>query len=394
MYRCLAQSPLFDKSWYRKHHLSGIEKLQDPIWHYLLKGGKAGVDPSPFFDSSHYVGRNSDVRKSGLNPLFHFEEYGRGERRSPLRSALQTLEFYFPEAAHLPVFTSPQTGQARITMLIDTRTTEESAEVLSELLQAGHRFAEKQSREFRVISSSNKKALLRTILEGLSSESVPLDVVWTTRSDDTITYSIHQDEIFLATSWSSAAALRCVAPYSNVFSVLAEPGKTAAELSAFHSGTWREWALKSATNEETAALRSPRRGKKRTLPAANRPATVGIVVDPQSTPLVYSLLLSDIEKWLVASRLSPNDIAIALFGPNLEPVSLLENFIPVVNDHVSTSVGQELDVVFVCGNDPDFSAELNAAGTRVVDAHQAVTSSGAFMEALSPLLANTSEVAR
>ena len=121
IYRTIASSNLFDARWYRSTQVSGAAALMDPVWHYLVHGARAGLDPSPRFDTSHYVHAHHDVRNSGLNPLFHYLEYGIQERRSPLRSAIGTRDVLLPETAELESFTSPQTSSPRVTLVADSR---------------------------------------------------------------------------------------------------------------------------------------------------------------------------------------------------------------------------------------------------------------------------------
>ena len=152
IYRTIASSDLFDARWYRSTQVSGLGKLIDPLWHYLDYGARDGLDPSPRFDSSHYVHAHHDVRNSGLNPLFHYLEYGIQERRSPLRSATGTRDVLLPETAELESFTSPKTSSPRVTLVADSRSEPESSRSLAEIVQAAHKFAQKNSRTLRVIA--------------------------------------------------------------------------------------------------------------------------------------------------------------------------------------------------------------------------------------------------
>jgi hypothetical protein len=52
--------------------------------HYLSKGEKAGLAPSPRFDPAYYAARNPDVVEAGLNLLLHFVTTGRNEGRLPV----------------------------------------------------------------------------------------------------------------------------------------------------------------------------------------------------------------------------------------------------------------------------------------------------------------------
>ena len=57
----------------------------DAAFHYLTYGGREGRDPGPFFSTREYLVKFPDVAVSRLNPLVHYEIYGRREmRRIPL----------------------------------------------------------------------------------------------------------------------------------------------------------------------------------------------------------------------------------------------------------------------------------------------------------------------
>lgn len=55
--------------------------LVDPIRHYIDYGAKQGRDPSPDFSTLAYLDRYPDVRKSGVNPFFHWLTEGRSAKR-------------------------------------------------------------------------------------------------------------------------------------------------------------------------------------------------------------------------------------------------------------------------------------------------------------------------
>ena len=72
-------SPFFDKKYYKDTYNIG-----DNVYlalDYLKEGYKKGYNPSLRFDTSGYLSLYEDVKKSGLNPLVHYELYGRSELR-------------------------------------------------------------------------------------------------------------------------------------------------------------------------------------------------------------------------------------------------------------------------------------------------------------------------
>lgn len=74
-------SELFDPSWYQqRYQLSDLPAI-DIVTHYLTQGAALGYSPGPDFDGAEYLKANQDVAAAGVNPLLHFERYGKAEGR-------------------------------------------------------------------------------------------------------------------------------------------------------------------------------------------------------------------------------------------------------------------------------------------------------------------------
>lgn len=73
---------LFDRGWYEKQ-ATDLQGLDDPLAHYLEKGGFEGLKPCALFDSQWYLEHYPDVLASGMNPLLHYTSFGASEQRSP-----------------------------------------------------------------------------------------------------------------------------------------------------------------------------------------------------------------------------------------------------------------------------------------------------------------------
>ena len=71
-------SPYFNRNWYRDNY--GIGDA-NPIDHYLKIGFAKGYNPGPDFSTFEYYECNPDVKDYGLNPLVHYELFGRNENR-------------------------------------------------------------------------------------------------------------------------------------------------------------------------------------------------------------------------------------------------------------------------------------------------------------------------
>lgn len=73
----IEKSAYFDKDWYKEKYQ--IE--EDPAAHYLNEGWQKEYNPSERFSSKDYLINNPDI--SGINPLVHYEVFGRFEGRRP-----------------------------------------------------------------------------------------------------------------------------------------------------------------------------------------------------------------------------------------------------------------------------------------------------------------------
>ena len=75
-------SSYFDSEWYRRQMKDSPATDADLARHYVSIGAPAGRDPGPNFSTLGYLWGNRDVEEAGLNPLVHYERFGREEGRS------------------------------------------------------------------------------------------------------------------------------------------------------------------------------------------------------------------------------------------------------------------------------------------------------------------------
>jgi hypothetical protein len=73
----IRRSPLFDRDWYIRNHADLARTGMMPELHYLLHEVPDGRWASPSFSGDAYLELNPEVRASGVNPLVHYEQYGR-----------------------------------------------------------------------------------------------------------------------------------------------------------------------------------------------------------------------------------------------------------------------------------------------------------------------------
>lgn len=326
IYKTIAASELFDKSWYRRHQMRGPSKLTDPLWHFLALGRKHQLDPSPMFDTEHYISSHPDVRDSNLNPLFHYLEYGVGERRQPIRSVQETFDHLFPDARELPTFLTPRIGNPRLTVLIDQATITRTDLTLRQVLDVSATQAVNDSRELRVISllAENTELVHHAAELSLSRRVGGLDIVTAPPHRETTSYEVHDDEIFLATSWTSAAAIRHAGQPDNLWFL----GAGGVEASA--PELWRSLSLGNALGAGVDAEATVTLTLAQESTRASTPGTLVIDAATAGSPELYAWTLVEVEAMLREHPTLTEGLSIALVGETLRPVSFLHSVTALV----------------------------------------------------------------
>ena len=367
IYRTIASSNLFDAQWYRSTQVSGLASLMDPLWHYLDHGAAAGLDPSPLFDTSHYVHTNHDVRSSGLNPLFHYLEYGRAERRSPLPSVVGTRDVLLPETAELETFTSPQTESPRVTLVIDSRSEAEHSRSLADIIDAAQKFAEKNSRTLRVIAWPNSGDLNNAALKGAV-------VIEARRSHPAPTFDSHSDELFIASSSTSALSLRHVAPLSQLW-----------KLTSGKSITLEPWTATPSIEDFVAQKSSDMAG--RGIPRSGRipmaftkdKKTVVLFADAGVDPINYLRALELLDQLFLEDSGLGNEWNVVVCGRGVEPL-MLAGEVPVSHaDHVSRKGIAEMSAAMMATSDQQVEAWCKESGVAIVTGMSGASISGALL---------------
>ena len=91
----IKRSSFFDEKWYQDKY--GIENNQAE--HYLNEGWKNSYNPSDRFSSKDYLINNPDIRD--INPLLHYEAFGKYEGRKPFVPPLEDINDYVSEDVSL-----------------------------------------------------------------------------------------------------------------------------------------------------------------------------------------------------------------------------------------------------------------------------------------------------
>ncbi len=94
--KVIERSPFFDEEWYREKY--GVKG--DCAKHYLREGWLLDYDPSDRFSSKDYLINNPDIR--GINPLLHYEVFGKSEGRRPFVPKQGKANEYEAEKIDIP----------------------------------------------------------------------------------------------------------------------------------------------------------------------------------------------------------------------------------------------------------------------------------------------------
>ena len=240
----LAESPLFDSTWYYAQYRDVAAANLDPIDHYLRIGAAEGRNPGPNFDGKWYLEEYPDVAVAGYNPLVHYLEHGAAEKREirpiPTKDKEQTwnealdeigdeinlhqaLQVRYKALLPLRTFRAP-TEAPRLTMTTDSIGAKSlfggvgTAFILSALL------AERIGASLRLITrvEAADPANFRRVLAVNGIEwNGPLEFIQVRLTDER-EVSVSDNDFFLTTSWwGTRSALGAVSP-SRVIYLLQE----------------------------------------------------------------------------------------------------------------------------------------------------------------------------
>ena len=282
------------------------------MWHFVNHGWKKGFSPSRGFDTAYYLMKNDDVRLSQLNPLYHYLKHGQSERRLALRSCSEAQHSIVPEASPLRYFITPSLGERRISLLIDSSTPFKDTETIGEMVRLLADLMNTRSSSLRVLHRPgvylgeflNKliSALPSNLKSSLEITEVPL----------TLTYSdvpFYEEEESIATSWTSAFALRFASQNTKSFLIVHEDKKP---ILVKNDEINRRAALYKKTHfPETwpGAFSS-------TVSHSGPTATNGIVafVDVDRFPEAYFVLLEALTMYFLGETHQETETTIALVG--------------------------------------------------------------------------------
>lgn len=100
-YSIIFKSSFFDEEWYKSTY--DLDDDVDYVEHYLKEGYKIGYDPGPDFSNYEYYECNNDVRVLKMNPLVHYEVYGKKEKR-PIKISKYNYDMFYNSILNSPYF--------------------------------------------------------------------------------------------------------------------------------------------------------------------------------------------------------------------------------------------------------------------------------------------------
>jgi hypothetical protein len=390
VYKQIRDSGLFDQKWYAKE-LGVTSLFYDPLWHYLDVGARLGRNPSQHFDTRHYTSTYPDVGMADINPLFHFVAYGRAEGRLGIRSLPQAFAHLYPHLEELPTFVSPHSGLPRLTTVIDDATLARKDLSLADVIEQSLKLAKRDKRFLRFISRASDARSVEAALAGTDFGATPIDVVSQRAGGKPTHFAVHDGEQFLATSWTSLAALRFTAKPSNVAYIPAHQGAKKGSVASLASGeTWRAWAL---ANELPENNRPAELGGK-PVAVAGAIARIVVLADQSATPLSALLTLRELEKLQVSLASQGLALEITVAGIDLGPLELIGGVVKALSPSELATTAQAFDFALDLGAGTALRASLDAKGTPTISvSHSALVDEGKLASTLRELL-QFSEVSR
>ena len=390
VYKQIRDSGLFDPKWYATER-GAASLFYDPLWHYLDVGARLGRNPSPHFDTRHYTSTYPDVGEADINPLFHFVAYGRAEGRLPIRSLPQAIAHFYPNLEELPTFASPHTGLPRLTTVIDDATLSREDVSLASIIEESLKLAKQDKRFLRFISRASEARFVEHALASTDFGTTPLDFLCQSAGGKPTHFAIHEGEKFLATSWTSLAALRFTAKSSDVLYIPTREGAKKVSVVSLNRGeTWRQWALASqlaGDNRPTELGGSP-------VPIAGATARVIVLADESSTPLPVLLTLRELENLQVVLASEGLSLEVTLVGMDSGPLDLVGGGVRVLSASELARAGRTFDCALDLGAGAALTASLESSSSRVLSVgRSALEQEGKLASALRELL-QFSEVPR
>lgn len=386
--QAILKSGLFDSAWYRRQ--SGEALLwPSALIHYLLRGWRQGLDPSPLFDTRFYLERYRDVRGSDANPLMHYVLHGKEEGRLATQSGAIYRESLHPELSPLPIFAVPGTPGSRLSVVIDDHTPKLLVLGYVPLLALAAQTAAAAQWTLRIIVRSQVigTAEISEAINDAMPSNRPLLEITSRTPGHTEDVDALEGEHWWATSISSFESLRTLVPASQLQWVITadEPSRLPAGELAVRAGS----AL-ADKHTRTIVLGNPHLDHATDavevstlpglLPSPQGPTGgLAVVVDTTSPESLVARSVQAIDEALARGVQKPDD-SIKFIGLQESPITLMGSVV-ATQEHArslaewAAALGRSDRVLVVrSGSEGALLADqLRQLGATVIDVHPGTT---------------------
>jgi hypothetical protein len=406
LYQMVRDSGLFDSAWYRTHS-TATRLFPNPIVHYALIGWKAGLNPSPRFDTQFYWNSYRDVRALGANPLVHYLLHGKKEGRLATITGKDVRTAHLPQAAPLPLFEAPPANRQRLSVVVDDNTPQAVGLGLTPVIALATALAHRHGWMLRVIIRSD--TITRADIAHAQPPGSPTphtDVV--VRSPGRCAdVECVAGEIWWATSQTAYRSLADYVPTEFLWWVVSAnetDRHPAGEMRLLTTRLLASTTVRSIVLDESLATRMNPQGPTTVIdalpalhhltPTPTTPPTLGVLVDSSSADNLFSSNLGLIEEALATAVIDPERWQIALIGSVTQPVTLTGSVVPTrvtpqsASDWVHAVTPCSVLVSIGAGTEPAYLARAAAAaGITTVVADSAHPVGDHLMDQLAQALA-------
>jgi hypothetical protein len=242
----------------------------------------------------------------------------------------------------------------------------------------------------RFISRASDARSVQAALASTDFGATPIDVVYQSAGGKPTHFATHEGEQFLATSWTSLAALRFTAKPSDVSFISARAVAKKLSVASLASGeTWRAWAL---ANELPENNRPAELGGK-PVPVARAIARIVVLADQSATPLSVLLTLRELEDLQVSLASQGLGLDIAVAGIDLGPLELIGGVVKALSP-AELATTETFDFALDLGAGTTLRASLDVKRTPTISvSRSALVDEGTLASTLRELL-QFSEVSR
>ena len=247
-----------------------------------------------------------------------------------MRSPLQTLRHYFPDATPLEMFRIPSEHTDRVTAIVDNYTPATSDGDWANTWAAAMKSPLVGSRQLRVLSRVNDFSAVAHSIEHFRQEfsfpSEQLELVNAHPLGKRASFSITAGEHFLATSWTSALAISHLAPAKNLWAITGSVNSS--DVGPLNTNDALSTAQSHEHQKRTTdkALTVP----ERLVPQSDAQQRVLVVTD-KNQRFTYCHTMRALEDLMLKDESLEKALSVSVAGEEVAPISLAERPLRVVD---------------------------------------------------------------